>query len=212
MVTAGIIVARQSSRKRKITAMTITMAAASVLSTSRIDSPTAVVESNAIAYCRPGGKLFESSARAAFALRSTSREFAIRQLLHADAHRVMARVLQRGAITFGAHLRVAHVFQLHQAVRRVLDDDVVELLRVGEPAHDAHGNLEGLFGVGGRLPQLSGRNLDILLLQSVRPRRSRSGRAPPAATGSSHTRMAYLRGLKFTTSPTPGTRLSASTT
>ncbi len=76
MVTAGIMVARQSSRKRKMTVMTMTMATASVTSTSRIDSPTAVVESKAIAYSRPGGKFFESCASAALALRSTSRELA----------------------------------------------------------------------------------------------------------------------------------------
>ena len=76
MVTAGMMVARQSSRNRKMTAMTMTIAAASVTSTSRMDSPTTVVESNAIAYSRPGGKFFESCSRAALALRSTSRELA----------------------------------------------------------------------------------------------------------------------------------------
>ena len=76
IVTAGMIVARQSSRNRKITRMTIPMASASVTSTSRIDSPTTVVESNAIAYSRPGGKLFDNSFKAALALRSTSSAFA----------------------------------------------------------------------------------------------------------------------------------------
>ncbi len=47
MVTAGIKVLRQSSRKTKITRITSTMAVPSVLSTSRIDSPTASVVSNA---------------------------------------------------------------------------------------------------------------------------------------------------------------------
>src|SRR3984885_2907924 len=50
MVTAGIIVARQSSRNRKMTAITITIASLSVTSTSRIESPTTVVESKATAY------------------------------------------------------------------------------------------------------------------------------------------------------------------
>ena len=50
IVTAGMIVARQSSRNRKITRMTMPMASASVTSTSRIESPTTVVESNAMAY------------------------------------------------------------------------------------------------------------------------------------------------------------------
>jgi len=50
IVTAGMIVARQSSRNRKITRITIPMASPRVTSTSRIESPTTVVESNATAY------------------------------------------------------------------------------------------------------------------------------------------------------------------
>ena len=60
MVTAGMMVARQSSRKRKMTVMTMRTASSSVMSTSRMDCSTAVVSSNAIAYSRPGGKFFES--------------------------------------------------------------------------------------------------------------------------------------------------------
>ena len=79
----------------------------------------------------------------------------------------MARVLQPRAITFGAHHRAAHVLQLHQAVRRILDDDVVELFRAGKSADNAHRNLVGLLRVGWRLPQLPGRNLDVLLFKRV---------------------------------------------
>ncbi len=32
---------------------------------------------------------------------------------------------------------------------------------------NAHGNLECLLGVGGRLPELAGRNLDILLVERI---------------------------------------------
>jgi hypothetical protein len=56
--------------------MTITMARPRVSSTSRMESPTTVVESKAMAYFRPGGKLLESSTSAAFAARSTSSELA----------------------------------------------------------------------------------------------------------------------------------------
>src|SRR5580692_1510496 len=77
MVTDGMMVARQSSRKRKMTTITMMMASLNVTSTSRIESPTMVVESNATAYSRPGGKLLESSASAALALRSTSSALAL---------------------------------------------------------------------------------------------------------------------------------------
>jgi hypothetical protein len=45
----------------------------------------------------------------------------------------------------------------------VLDDDIVELSRVGETAHHADGHLEGLFGIGGLLPELTGSDLYVLL-------------------------------------------------
>ena len=60
MVTAGMTVARQSWRKRKMTRMTSTIASNSVFTTSRIDSRTAVVGSNAISYFIEGGKLTAS--------------------------------------------------------------------------------------------------------------------------------------------------------
>ena len=77
IVTAGIMVARQSSRKRKMTTITMAIASARVTSTSRMESPTTVVESNATAYFSPGGKVFWSSLRAALTRVSTSRALAL---------------------------------------------------------------------------------------------------------------------------------------
>ena len=77
IVTAGMMVARQSSRKRKMTVMTMKMARPRVHSTSRMESPTTVVESKAMAYSRPGGKLFDNSASTALAFLSTSRALAL---------------------------------------------------------------------------------------------------------------------------------------
>ncbi len=56
MVIAGMSVVRQSCRKMKITRMTNRIACTSVISTSRIDSPTTVVVSKATVPLRPGGK------------------------------------------------------------------------------------------------------------------------------------------------------------
>jgi len=77
MVTAGMMVARQSSRKRKMTTMTMVMASARVTRTSRMESPTTVVESKATAYLRPGGKLLESSTSLALHCASTSSALAL---------------------------------------------------------------------------------------------------------------------------------------
>ena len=119
IVTAGMIVARQSSRNRKITRITIAMASPSVTSTSRIESPTTVVESNAIAYSSPGGKLFDRFLQRGLGLAVHLQRVGVRQLLHADAHAPKCPLyFSARTVVFGAHHRVAHVFQLHQAVRR----------------------------------------------------------------------------------------------
>src|SRR5258707_14727894 len=67
IVTAGITVARQSSRKKKITMMTMSTASTMVLTTSRTESPTTVVVSNATTYLIPGGNDCDSSSNFAFA-------------------------------------------------------------------------------------------------------------------------------------------------
>src|ERR1700756_3423418 len=77
MVIAGMIVARQSSKKRKMTTITIMMASPSVVTTSRIESPTTVVVSNGITYCSPGGKVLASLSSAALASVSTWRALAL---------------------------------------------------------------------------------------------------------------------------------------
>src|SRR6516164_7365378 len=56
IVMAGMMVARQSRRNRKMTTMTIMIASPSVVTTSRMESPTTVVVSNGMTYLRPGGK------------------------------------------------------------------------------------------------------------------------------------------------------------
>ena len=76
MVTAGMMVARQSCRKRKMTTMTMPMASAMVISTSRMESDTTVVVSTAMMPWRPGGKDFWSSASLRRQRRSTSRALA----------------------------------------------------------------------------------------------------------------------------------------
>src|SRR5580704_13559012 len=76
IVIAGMNVLRQSCKNKKMTMITRPTASSNVISTSLIDSPTTVVESNATAYFIPGGKFFESRANSSFAAWSTSRAFA----------------------------------------------------------------------------------------------------------------------------------------
>src|SRR5580698_2629346 len=72
IVTAGMMVARQSRRNRKITTMTMTIASSSVVTTSLTESPTTVVVSNAITYLIPGGNALDSSSSCALAALSTA--------------------------------------------------------------------------------------------------------------------------------------------
>ncbi len=57
MVMVGMIVLRQFWRNRNMTRTTSTIASASVMSTSLIDSRTTATLSNARRHSRPGGKL-----------------------------------------------------------------------------------------------------------------------------------------------------------
>ena len=59
IVMAGISVVRQFCRKRNITRTTNATASTSVVTTSRIDSATTVVVSNATSIFSPGGKRFD---------------------------------------------------------------------------------------------------------------------------------------------------------
>src|SRR6476620_6792385 len=76
MVTAGMMVARQSSRNKKITRITIIMASSSVVTTSLTESPTTVVVSKATTYFIPGGNDLDRSSSSAFAALSTARALA----------------------------------------------------------------------------------------------------------------------------------------
>ena len=77
MVIAGIIVARQSRRNKKMTAITMRMASSKVLTTSRMESPTTVVVSKATTYLMPGGNAFDNSSSTALAALSTASAFAL---------------------------------------------------------------------------------------------------------------------------------------
>src|SRR5271154_5509955 len=77
MVTAGMTVARQSRRNRKITMITIRTASSSVVTTSRTESPTTVVVSKAMTYLIPGGNDLDSSANSARAALSTCSALAL---------------------------------------------------------------------------------------------------------------------------------------
>jgi hypothetical protein len=119
--------------------------------------------------------------------------------------------LQVGVVVFRANLGAADVFQQHEPFRRpwaVLDDDVFKLLRVGSGRRRAR-HLEGLLG-SEAAAELSGGTRRSAPQRVGHVERGQP-RAPPAS-GSSQMRIAYLRSPKMTTSPTPGTRFSASLT
>src|SRR3984885_14075893 len=77
MVIAGMMVARQSSKKRKITIMTMMTASPRVPTTSRMESPITVVVSKGTSYFMPGGNDLAKSSNAALAARSTASALAL---------------------------------------------------------------------------------------------------------------------------------------
>ena len=66
-----------------------------------------------------------------------------------------------------------NIFHPHQLcgftllAAHALDDDIFELLGVGQPAQGVDRELEGLIGRHRRGPQLPGHHLDVLLLDGV---------------------------------------------
>src|SRR4051812_16909982 len=77
----------------------------------------------------------------------------------------MPAIKKIGVVAFGSDLCPADIFQLHDAVLRVLDNDVLELFWIGKPSNYAQSHLKALFGIGGWTSKLTGRDLYILLLQ-----------------------------------------------
>ena len=116
IVTAGIMVARQSSRKRKITMMTMMTASSSVLTTSFMESPTTVVVSKAITYLMPGGNDFESSMQGGLGSLVDFQRIGVGELLHADADGFVPAVQKVGVVAFRADFGAPNIFELHDAV------------------------------------------------------------------------------------------------
>ena len=89
--------------------------------------------------------------------------------------------LEVGVVVFGPHFRMAYVAQQHQTAiggagrvrggrgsrRSVFQDDVVELVGIGKPADDAHRHGILLAIDAGRLAELTGGYLNVLLLEGV---------------------------------------------
>ncbi len=91
----------------------------------------------------------------------------VAELLYADTNRVDSIELQLAAVGLSAKFGMAHIFELHDAVRRVLDDDSVEFVRRTQSSRCAHGDLEILFPVRRRLSELTRCDDDVLLPQRI---------------------------------------------
>ncbi len=145
MVTAGMMVARQSCRNRKMTMMTMMMASPIGRDdlADRVADDRGSVDGDDALHAR-AGMIF----RVRRGRRGTSCRRRERWRLRAAGHRFRWRRrpenLRSVCVVFGADLGVADVFEQNDAVggRAVLDDDVLELRRIGEAADDADGHLE----------------------------------------------------------------------
>ncbi len=176
IVIAGISVLRQFCRNTNSTSTTSTMASPSVLSTSMIDSRTTPTLSNAICASRPGGKCGRSSSSAACTPLERVERVGARQERDAHAGRLHAGESQPRRVVLGAELGAADILDAHErAVRAGLDDDVLELRDVVEPAFGADAELERLIGRRRRRTDAPGGDLNVLLAE----RAHRVGRRQP---------------------------------
>ena len=119
------------------------------------------------------------------------------ELLNADADGFAAVSsaaceFEVGVVVFGADLGAAYIFEQDDCRCRggaVLDDDVLELRWIGEPADDADGHLVVLLGVGGLLAELAGGDFDVLLGEGVGD--VEGGKAAGGETGWDRARCAW---------------------
>src|SRR5690242_6637454 len=80
----------------------------------------------------------------------------------------MAVELQVGAVVFGSKFGVTNIAKADQgAVSIGLDNDVLELCGIGEPADGANANLECLSAANRRLADLAGGNFDVLFAERI---------------------------------------------
>ncbi len=166
MVTAGMMVARQSCRKIKMTMMTMMTASPMVWTTSLMESPITVVVSTAITPFMPGGKDFFEVGEDGAALFVDIEGVGVGELLNADTDgvayaEVATGEAEGGIVVFGTDLGAAYVFEHDDAagVGAVFDDDVFKFARIGEASDYADGHLELLRGVGGLLARAGRRRL-----------------------------------------------------
>ena len=81
-----------------------------------MESPTTVVESKAMAYCKPRRKALGELRERSLGRSVHFERVGIRQLFHANAQGLMPLVLQHRTVILGAHRRVAYIVQQHQPV------------------------------------------------------------------------------------------------
>ena len=91
-----------------------------------------------------------------------------RQLRDAEAEGIAAVVAKRRRVAFRAELRTPDILEAHQSpAARPLQDDVGELVGLGEAADGADADLIGLAGPGRRGADLSRGHLHVLLAQRL---------------------------------------------
>ncbi len=170
MVTAGMMVARQSCRKRKMTMTTMMTASPMVLTTSLTDSLMTRVVSTAMTPFRPGRIGFFEFGEDGAALLVDVECVAVESCLNTDADRfstgeVVTLEFEVGIVVFCTNLSVSDVFEKNDSTgcTAVFDDEVFKLPWIGKAALNTDGHLEGLFAVGWLLAELAGGDLYVLL-------------------------------------------------
>ena len=191
IVIAGISVVRQFCRNRNMTSTTSPIASSSVVTTSRIDSETTVVVSKAISIFRPGGKRCDSRVDLRVDVAIDLQRVRGRQLQHAEADRVARVEARRRGVALRAELGAADVVDADQrAVGRPLQDDVVELRRLGEPAGGADADLVRLALRRRRRRRPAPAATCTFCSRSAATTSSAVMSRPASLSGSSHSRIA----------------------
>jgi hypothetical protein len=157
MATIGMIAARQVCRNSTITSTTSSTASKIVSTTASTDCWMNCV----------GEVLGKRRGRRADAVAGGKRVRA-RTLEHGERDRGIAPEIGGRGIVLAGQFDARHVLDAHDRRRRLLDDDVGEFGRIGQPAQRSHRHLEGELVLHRRLVEDARSDLDILPEQRLR--------------------------------------------
>ena len=190
IATIGMMAARQVCRNRMTTSTTRRIASR-IVSMHRVDrllDELGRIVDDGVFRC-PAGNAWRQLVHGRADRLGGRQRVRARPLEHRDRDRGIAIEIGVRRVVLRRELDPRDVLEAHHRVCGLLDDDVGELVRIGQPAERLHRDLERARLVDRRLVEHAGGDLDVLPLQRQRRRRCAVRPSDCSRSGSSQTRI-----------------------